>query len=121
MGINKRVLYTSTDIKVADVSILGNVTAYRAGTTFIKVKVKDKVLKCRVRVIEINKVNIELKAGQSYKLKIQQESFGVRWYSSDKQVAKVSRFGKVTAVSKGNAIIYGKIRGKTVSCKVKVK
>ncbi len=121
MGINKKVSFSSTDIKVADVDLFGNVTAYRSGTTIIRAKVDGKVLKCRVRVIKINKESLNLKIGKSVKLKIKGVWFGVRWKSNDTSIAVVSRYGKVTAVSKGNVIIYGKVRGKEVKCIVNVK
>ncbi len=121
MNINKRPTFSSTDIKVADVNILGKVTAYRVGTTIIKVKYGEEVLKCRVRVIDINKKKLTLKAGDSSRLSVKGAWFGARWSSSNTSVAVVSRYGKVTAVSKGSAKIYGKIRGKTVTCVVTVK
>ena len=37
-NVNKRLSFSSTDIKVADVNILGTVTAYRVCTTIVKVK-----------------------------------------------------------------------------------
>jgi len=120
MGINKRVSFSSTDIKVADVNIFGKVTTFRCGTTIIKAKVNHKVIKCRVRVIKISKKNLTLKIGKSSRLKIKGAWFGVRWTSSNTSVVVVSKSGKVTAVSKGSVIISGKVRGKTVSCNIKV-
>lgn len=120
IGINKRAKYSSTDIKVAGVNIFGNVIAYRPGRTFINVKVDGEILRCRVRVVDISRDQLVLKTGKKFKLKIKYEWFGIHWYSSNKKVVRVSRFGTVTAVSKGSAVIYGKIRGATVSCKVKV-
>ena len=118
---NKRLYFSSTDIKVADVNIFGKVTAYRAGTTIIRVKMGDKVLKCRVRVIDINKKKLTLKAGKSYRLNVKGVWFGARWSSGNTSVARVSRFGNVTAISKGTVKIYGKVRGKTLSCTVTVR
>lgn len=121
MNINKRIKYSSTDIKVADINIFGNITAYRVGTTIIKAKFDDKVLKCRVRVIDINKKKLNIKAGKSSRLKVKGAWFGARWSSGDTSVVIVSRYGKVTAVSRGSAKVYCKIRGKTLSCTVNVK
>lgn len=121
MGINKKIFFSSSDIKVADVDLFGNVTAYRCGTTVIKARVYGRILKCRIRVIDINKKSLNLKAGKNSRLNIKGVWFGVRWKSSDKSVAVVSRFGKVTAVSKGKAVIYGKVKGKTLKCTVTVK
>ncbi len=119
--LNQRVTYSTTDFKVADVNFLGTVTALRPGTAFIILKYNDKELKCRVRVVEISKKKLVIKKSKSYKLKIRGAVTGVRWYSSDASVASVSRFGNVKAKAKGSAVIYGKIDGKTMSCKVVVK
>jgi hypothetical protein len=121
MGINKRVSFSSSDIKVADVDIFGNVTAYRSGTTIIKAKVDGKFLKCRVRVIDISKEKLKLKVGKNSRLKLKGATFGIHWSSSNTSVVIVNRYGKVTAVSRGNATVTGKVRGKEVSCKVIVK
>lgn len=118
---NQRVTYRTTDFKVADVNFLGTVTALRPGTAFIIVKYSDKELKCRVRVVEISKRKLVLKKSRSYKLRVKGAMTGVRWYSSNSSVASVSRFGNVKAKSKGTTVIYAKVRGKTMSCKVEVK
>jgi uncharacterized protein YjdB len=120
MGINKKLSFRSTDIKVADVDLFGNVTAYRCGTTIIKAKVEGKILKCRVKVININKKNLNLKVGKRKRLKIRGVWYGVHWSSSNTSVVIVNRYGKVTAIAKGKAVIYGKVRGKTMKCKISV-
>lgn len=120
MGINKKMSFSSTDIKVADVNLFGKVFSFRTGTTIIKVKVDNKVLQCRVKVIDISKNNLNLKVGKSSRLKIEGAWFGVRWSSSDTTVVVVGKLGKVTAVSKGITIITGKYKKKTVTCKIHV-
>ncbi len=119
-SVNKRLSFSSTDIKVADVNILGTVTAYRVGTTVIKVKYKDEILKCRVRVIDISKSKVVLKTGKSTRVSIKGDIFGARWTSSNTSIVRVNRFGKVTGVSKGTARIYAKVEGKKLSCTVTV-
>ncbi|MDF2800351.1 MAG: hypothetical protein K0S61_254 [Anaerocolumna sp.] len=119
--LNQRVTYSTTDFKVADVNFLGTVTAQRPGTAFIILRYKNEELKCRVKVVEISKSKLVIKKSKSYRLKIKGTMTGVRWYSSNASVASVSRFGNVKARSKGSAVIYGKIDGKTMSCKVTVK
>jgi uncharacterized protein YjdB len=120
LGLNKRVSYSSTDISVADVTIFGGVTGYRAGTTIIKVKVNKKVLRCRVRVVDINKKNLKLTIGNTYKLKIKGAIFGIKWSSSNDNIVKVTKKGKIIGVSEGNATISGKIGGKILKCEVRV-
>lgn len=120
MRLNERVTYSSTDFKVADVTIFGKVIAFRPGTTIIKVKYGDKVLRCRVRVIDINKKKLTLKAGKSTWLNVKGVWLGVRWSSSNSSVVSISRFGRVTAKRRGSAKIYAKVRGKVMTCQVRV-
>lgn len=121
VGINKRISFSSTDIKVADVNIFGKVYANRTGTTIIKAKYDDVVLKCRVRVIDINKKKLTLKKGKTYRLKVKGPVIGAKWKSKNKKIATVSWSGKVKAVSKGSTEIIAVSGGKTLKCKVIVK
>ena len=117
-GLNKNVTFTTTDFRVVNVNFNGWLHAYQTGKAFIVAKVGDKKLTCRVHVIDINLDKITLKAGESYHLKIKGTGSFVRWKSNDKSIAKVSFFGKATAVYRGTAIITGKVKGKTVECTV---
>jgi hypothetical protein len=121
-GINVRVSYSSTNFRVAGVNFNGRVMAYQTGKAFILVKVKnkDKLLKCRVRVIDINKEKLKLKAGASYRLKIEGIFAFTSWKSSNPKVATVNAFGKVKAKSKGSTVITAKVKGKVVKCTVSV-
>ena len=121
VGINKRVSFSSTDFKVADVNIFGKVFAFRPGTTIIQAKHDDVIMKCRVRVIDLNKKKLTLKKGETYRLKVKGPKFIVRWKSTNKKVATVSRTGKVKGVSKGTAKIIAECSGKTLICEVNVK
>lgn len=121
ISINKRVSFSSTDFKVADVNIFGKVFACRTGTTIIQAKYDDVVLKCRVRVIDLNKKKLTLKIGETYKLKVKGPISGAKWGSKDKNIATVSWSGKVKAVSKGSTEIIVKCGGKTLICHVNVK
>ena len=101
--LNKRVSYSSTNFRVAGVNFNGRVFAHQTGKAFIIAKVNDKVLKCRVHVIDINKENIELKVGDTYRLNIIGSNAFVRWKSNDANVATINMFGKVKAKNKGNS------------------
>lgn len=119
-SVNKRLRFYSTDIKVADVDFFGKVTAYRPGTTIIKAKYKGKVLKCRVRVIDISKKKVTIKVGKSTRLYIKGNVRGVRWFTDDPSIVKVNRFGKVTGINKGTGKVYAKVKGKKLECIVTV-
>ncbi|NLK75230.1 MAG: Ig-like domain-containing protein [Clostridiales bacterium] len=119
-GINKRVSFSSSNFRVAGVNIFGKVTAYQPGKTFIKAKVDNKILKCRVRVIEINKNHISLNEGDTYRLRVKGIMAVPKWASSNKEIAQVSGFGKVTAKTKGKTTITAEVKGKVVKCVVEV-
>jgi uncharacterized protein YjdB len=119
-GINKRVSYSSTNFRVAGVNFNGRVFAYQTGKTFITAKVDGKDLRCRVYVIDMNKDMLNLKVGDSYRLKIKGSNSFVSWKSENKKIATVSMFGKITAKKKGSTVIYANIKGKTLKCILKI-
>jgi len=119
-GLNRRVAFSSTDIKVATVNLIGTVKAWRPGTTVIKAKSKGKTLRCRVRVVDLSSDSIELHVGESKRLYVKYALFGVHYSSSDNMVASVSSIGRVKAVRKGRAKITVSFRGKRMYCTVVV-
>ena len=117
-GINKRVSFSSTNFRVVGVNFNGRLFGYQTGKAFIIARVGKKDLKCRVHVIDINADTLNLSEGDRYHLKIKGTQSYVRWKSCDKDIATISMFGKVRAVNRGNTIIYGKVKGKTLTCNV---
>ena len=75
----------------------------------------------------LKKTSIALMTGSTYQQKLYTASnkaisaSKVKWTSNNSKVAKVSKTGKVTAVSNGTTTIKAKYSGKTYSFKVKVK
>jgi uncharacterized protein YjdB len=120
VALNKRVSFSSTDFRVAGVNFNGRVFGYQTGDAFILAKVEDRILKCRVHVMDISKSHITLKKGRTKKLSIKGSNSFVRWKSSNPEVARVSMFGRVKGRGKGKAIIYASVKGKTFTCEVKV-
>lgn len=118
--INKRVSFASTNFRVAGVNFNGRVFGYDTGKAFIIARVDDKELRCRVHVIDLNRKVISLTENETFRLRLKGSNALVRWKSSNKEVVRVSMFGKVKAISKGNATIYAKVKGKTLKCKVYV-
>ena len=121
-GVNKRVHYSSKDFKVAYVNLNGKVFAKKPGVTFITAKVGKKTLRCKVRVIAINRKSLTLEVGEKYQFHIEGDGIisNVSWKSSNSSVAYVNDYGYVTAKRKGTTIITAKIYGKKLSCKLKV-
>ena len=121
--LNTRVTFSSLDIKVAEVTSIGTIIAFRPGKTFITAEYNDKQLRCRVRVIRLNKKKIDLNKGDKFDLDIEGPLIfnKTKWSSSNSKIAKVNRFGKVEGVSKGNAIIRAEIDKNILRCEVTVK
>lgn len=71
--------------------------------------------------VKISKKSITLVKGQTAVLKISGTKKNVKWFSSKKSVAAVTRTGKIVAKKKGTATITGKIGRKKYTCKVTVK
>ena len=64
---------------------------------------------------------IVLEVGEKVNLKVSGSSKNVRWKTSNKKVAKVSKKGKVVALNEGKATITTKVEKKIFKCKVTVK
>ncbi|WP_026499478.1 Ig-like domain-containing protein [Butyrivibrio sp. WCD2001] len=69
---------------------------------------------------KLNKKQIEIKVGKTYKLKVKGTSNKVKWSSIDKKTAKVSKKGVVTAKKVGKTIVKAKVGKKTLKCEVNV-
>lgn len=118
--INRRLTFSSTDFKVAYANNSGRVTAYKPGTAFIKVKMKEKTLVCRVKVIALNHKTLTLKPGESKMLNVLGCWFFESYQSSDTSIATVSKHGKVTAIKSGKTTIKATAKGRTLTCTVTV-
>lgn len=119
-SVNKRVSYSSTDFKVADVLFTGKVIANRVGMAVINVEVGDSTVKCKVTVIDINKSGVTVGVGRQEKLSIRGTGAKVTWSSRNSTVATVDGDGTVTGQVKGTTTVIGKVKGKTLKCVVTV-
>lgn len=133
---NRRVVYTSTNKKVAKVTAAGYVKGVAAGSCKIKVsaalntKVKAKIT---VKVVKpVTKVAFDSDSGRMYvgetktlkkKVTPSSGSFkGVIWSSSDQKVATVTEEGTVKAVAAGSATIKAvSVEGSSVKATYKLK
>lgn len=127
-------VWTSSKPKVATVSQDGKVTPKKKGKTKItaqiangkKVTWKIKVKELKAKKISLNKKKATLHAGETLKLKTKLKPKGstakIKWKSSKKKVASVSKSGTVTARKKGKAVIMAQLpNGKKAKCKITVK
>ena len=118
--VNKTVTWTSTDDTVATVDENGKVTALKAGTTYIKAKVEDKEVSCKIDVvipltgIDLNKDVAEIVKGQTEKLTVtlvpEDTTYTgkVEWTSSDNTIATVDENGNVKGIKEGTVTITAK-------------
>ena len=114
---DKTVTWTSTDDTVATVDENGKVTALKAGTTYIKAKVEDKEVSCKIDVvvpltgIDLNKDVAEIVKGQTEKLTVtlvpEDTTYTgkVEWTSSDDTIATVDENGNVKGIKEGTVTI----------------
>lgn len=131
------VTWDSTDYYVADVDSDGVVTGIDKGTCTITCTVDDYnvVASCTVKVaklkttISLNKTNIRIGVGETYKLKATTSSNGtkqkpgVKWKTSNKKIATVGSKGRVRAKKLGYATITATVQDATkmkARCKVRV-
>ena len=130
----KTLTWVSDHPDVASVDNEGNVTARKAGTATVTVKVAEKVTAvCKVTVISrvtgisMSETTVELKPGEKHQLTAtvlpqNASNAEVTWYSDKESVAIVSQSGLVSAVSTGEATIHVVTSdgGKMATCLVKV-
>ncbi len=126
--------WSTSNKKVATVKN-GKISARKTGKATITVKAGSKKATVKVNVVSkekkatkvtLNKKKATLKVKKTLALKATMKPSSstdtLKWTSSNKKVAKVDKFGTVTAVKKGKATITVKTSGgKKVTCKITVK
>lgn len=127
-------VWTSGKPKVATVSQDGKVTPKKKGKTTITAKLsngkkvtwKIQVKELKAKTIRLNKKKAVLHLGEMLNLKTKLKPKGatakIKWKSSKKKIASVSKNGTVTARKKGKAVITAQLpNGKKAKCKITVK
>lgn len=118
---NAKLVFQSTNPKVAVVSDTGLITAKGSGNTIISIvseKGEKAVVQCKVAIrsaIKIEPTEASIKSGGKVQLSAKVldekgdafEDQVVSWASSDDSVAAVNDFGEVTGVASGTAKIIG--------------
>lgn len=70
--------------------------------------------------IKLNKTTVNMATSDTEKLKVLNTNKKVSWSSSNENVVKVDKNGKITPMWFGKATITAKVGGKTLKCKVKI-
>ena len=123
LGNTQKVRWSSSRKSVATVSSKGKVIAKGRGTTTITGKVGKKKYTCKitVQIPAISKKAVSLTVGQKTILRMTRTNQKVSWKSSNTKVATIDRYGKITGVKAGSAIISATVLNKRYYCKVTVK
>lgn len=125
----KKVKWSTSNKKVVSVKQSGNkavVKGVKAGKATVTAKYGSKKYKCTVTVkskpVALSKTSVSLKKGTKYTLKLRNATASkVKWSSSNKSVATVSKNGVVTAKKAGKATVTAKYGSKKYKCNVTVK
>ena len=70
---------------------------------------------------ELNKEKLTMITGTTYQLELSGAAGTVKWTSSNKKIATVSKSGLVTAMKKGSCTITAKAENKSYKCRLTVK
>lgn len=129
----QKVTWSSNNTKVATVDKNGNVKGVTPGVTSIKAKAYNgKTVTCKVTVkrpaatkVQLSTTKKTMYKGQKSSLKASvlpsKASQNVTWSSSNKKIATVDKYGKVSAKATGSVTITAKsLNGKKAQCIVKV-
>lgn len=99
------------------------VVTKRGNTAIVQIKVQKKAVK--TKKITVNKKNVRLKIGKTFKLDSEVTPITslqkIRYLSSNSKVAAVNKQGRIKAKKKGTAVIFVKSGRKTVKVKVVVR
>ena len=122
----KKLIYTSSNKKVATISSSGKVKAVGMGTCTITVKTSDGIyrdsLKLSVGRIQLKKSTYQLKIGKKLSNVVKQNTTGYKlvYSSSNKKVATVSSNGVIKAKKKGTTYITVKSKKGNIQSKCKI-
>lgn len=127
----KKIIWSSSNTKIATVNAKGKVTAKKTGTVTITAKVQSTNIKatCKITVknptvrLSPTSKTIYVSDTSTLKATATPSSANLTWSSSNTKIATVNSKGKVTAKKAGTATITVKIKGTSIkkTCKITVK
>ncbi|WP_455715996.1 Ig-like domain-containing protein [Anaerosporobacter sp.] len=125
-GESKKVTYTSSNSKVATVSQSGTVTAKSVGTATITAETNGIKATCKIVVkkptLKVNQSKLSVRVGKSKRITASIKPVGnIKFTSSNKKVATVTKNGTVKGKKAGTAKITVECHGIKKTVKVTVK
>ena len=122
-GTKKTPQWSSSNKKIVSVTKKGVVKGLKKGTATITAKIGKKTYKCKVTVEapKLSSTKKTVTAGTSFTLKLNGTKQTVKWYTSNKKIATVSKKGVVKTLRAGSVKITAKVGGKSYVCRVTVK
>ena len=122
-GTKKTPQWSSSNKKIVSVTKKGVVKGLKKGTATITAKIGKKKYKCKVTVEapKLSSTKKTVTAGTSFALKLNGTKRTVKWYTSNKKIATVSKKGVVKTLRAGSAKITAKLGGKSYVCRLTVK
>ncbi len=122
-GAQKEPRWKSGNKNIVTVSKKGLIKGVKPGDATVRTRVGKKVYKCRVSVEapRISSVKKIVPVGKSFALKLCGTKRNVKWSSSDKRIAMVTKNGIVKALSPGSVNIIAKVGKSRYPCRVVVR
>lgn len=122
-GAQKEPRWKSGDKNIVSVSKKGLIKGVKPGNATVSAKVGKKVYKCRVSVEapRISSVKKIVPVGKSFALKLCGTKRNVKWSSSNRKIAMVTKNGIVKALSPGSVNIIAKVGKSRYPCRVVVR
>ena len=122
-GTKKTPQWSSSNKKIVSVTKKGVVKGLKKGTATITAKIGKKTYKCKVTVEspKLSSTKKTVTAGTSFTLKLNGTKQTVKWYTSNKKIATVSKKGVVKTLRAGSVKITAKLGGKSYVCRLTVK
>ncbi len=122
-GTKKTPKWSTSNKKVVSVTKKGVVKGLKKGTATVTAKIGKKRYKCKVTVEspKLSSTKRTVTAGTSFALKLNGTRRTVKWYTSNKKIATVSKKGVVKTLKAGKVNVTAKVGGKKYVCKVTVK
>lgn len=114
--------FWSDNKAVATVSSRGKIKTHRVGKATIYARAANGVEgHVDVTVVDLNRKAVTLRQYDSEQLSVVMINTGVTWYSRDPSIASVDATGLVKGRLPGTTVVYAKVNGVTLGCRVTVK